>query len=117
MRFPREMAQDLGFTLWEMLVVLALSAFLLYGLLPHFTSAVLPIKQRIDQSNIVRIEGAAQAYKVDVGTYPSSVTDLLEAPAGVTGWQGPYLREKPVNPWNPAAGYTIDSLGRAKAVQ
>ncbi len=113
----REIGRNCGFTLWEVLVALALSGFLLYGLLPHFASPVLPIKQRIDQGNIVQIEGAAQAYRVDVGAYPRLFTDLLDAPVGATGWQGPYLRELPVNPWNPALGYSVDTLGRVKALQ
>lgn len=106
-----------GFTLWEVLVVLSLSGFLLFLLLPHYASPVLPIKKRIDQGNIVQIEGAAQAYRVDMGGYPLSLSDLLEAPEGTDRWHGPYLRELPLNPWNPVWGYQIDALGRARAVR
>lgn len=32
-------------------------------------------------------------YLGDVGDYPAALADLMKAPAGVTGWNGPYLSE------------------------
>jgi general secretion pathway protein G len=46
---------------------------------------------------------ALNAYKSDTGAYPPSidgVQSLIQAPAGITKWHGPYLeREIPLDPW------------------
>jgi general secretion pathway protein G len=43
-------------------------------------------------------------YKLDVGSYPSSdegLRALVEQPAGVTTWNGPYVKGSvPIDPWN-----------------
>lgn len=101
-----------GFTLWELLLVLFLMGVLLTSVIPHFGTASNLVRSRIDLANLQRIEGAAQLYKIDVGTYPSRVQDLIQAPRGVKGWQGPYLSEVPVNPFDSTFGYQIDALGQ-----
>ncbi len=101
-----------GFTLWELLIVLFLMGILLSLFTTHYGSAVKQVRIRMDQANIQRIEGAAQLYRIDVGAYPSSVTDLVQSPMGVSGWCGPYLNEIPINPLNSEQSYQINSSGR-----
>lgn len=103
-----------GFTLWELLLVLFLMGILLTLVTPHFGSAAQEVRVRINQANIRKIEGAVQLYRIDIGTYPVSLTDLVYAPNGVSGWRGPYLKEIPVNPFNPSEDYQINSLGQVK---
>lgn len=79
---------------------------------PHFGSAPDLVRRQADQANILRIEGAARLYKIDVGTFPLKVEDLVCLPAGVRGWQGPYLKEIPRNPLNSEADYLLNSSGR-----
>ncbi|MHB1653761.1 MAG: type II secretion system protein GspG [Desulfitobacteriaceae bacterium] len=110
----RRFYPDEGFTLWELLLVLSLLSFFLYLLVPHFGSTVEPLKQKVDQANVERIEGAAQLYRLDVGLYPVAVQALIEQPSGVSAWRGPYLKEWPVNPWNPVQAYQMDALGKVK---
>lgn len=101
-----------GFTLWEMLIVLFLMGIILMSITPHFSSAPDLVRRQVDQANILRIEGAARLYKIDVGTFPLSAGDLVNSPAGVRGWHGPYLKEIPRNPFNSEADYLITSSGR-----
>ena len=103
-----------GFTLWELLLVLFLMGVILTLATPHFGSASNQVRIRVDLANKERIEGAAQLYRIDVGTSPPSVPDLVHAPNGVSGWRGPYLDEIPINPFNATQIYQIDALGQVK---
>lgn len=94
-----------GFTLIELLVVLAIIG-LLAGLvgpqvMKHFSEA----KPKAARMQIEALAEALDAYKLDVGRYPTSdegLTALIEAPSSARTWNGPYLRKKkvPVDPWN-----------------
>jgi general secretion pathway protein G len=66
---------------------------------------------------------AIDLYETDTGDYPSGLGDLMTEPSGATGWKGPYLKKKPLDPWgrgyvykypgsqNPD-GYDLFSTGR-----
>lgn len=105
-------SKQLGFTLLEVLVVLFLMGVLLTSFSPHFGSASKYVRQQINQANIQRIEGAARLYKIDVGTSPRSVNNLVYSPEGVSAWHGPYLSEVPINPFDSELSYQLDSSGR-----
>lgn|GEM_PF-638794 len=105
-------AQQSGFTLWEVLIVLFLMGILLTSSITHFGSASKHVRLQMNRANIQRIEGAAQLYKIDVGTSPLSVMDLVYSPEGVSGWRGPYLNEIPINPFNSEQGYELDLSAR-----
>lgn len=103
-----------GFTLWEILLVLFLMGVILSLATPHFGSATNQVWTRVDLANKVKIEGAAQLYRIDVGKSPLSVSDLFQAPVSVSGWRGPYLDEIPINPVDATIVYQIDALGQVK---
>lgn len=113
-RWVKEEIWQTGFTLWELLLVLFLMGVILTLATPHFGSATNQVWIRVDLANKERIEGAAQLYRIDVGTYPLSVSDLVHSPMGVSGWRGPYLNEIPINPFNATQVYQIDALGQVK---
>ncbi|MFZ3132164.1 MAG: type II secretion system protein GspG [Desulfosporosinus sp.] len=110
----KEEYRQSGFTLWELLLVLFLMGVILTLGTPHFGSATNQVWMRIDLANKERIEGAAQLYRIDMGTYPLSVADLVYPPMGVSGWRGPYLGEIPINPFNTTQVYQINALGQVK---
>ena len=110
----KEENRQSGFTLWELLLVLFLMGVILTLATPYFGSAKNQVWNSVDFANKERIEGAAQLYRIDVGTYPPSVPDLVHAPNGVSGWRGPYLDEIPINPLNATHAYQIDALGQVK---
>lgn len=103
-----------GYTLWELVLALFLMGILLCAVIPHFSSASNFVRSQVDLANIQKIESAAQIYRIDVGTFPVSVSDLVNLPIGVSGWRGPYLKEIPASPFNPERGYQIDALGEVK---
>lgn len=103
-----------GFTLWEVLLVLFLMGVILTLAMPHFGTAIDQVRIRIDLANKERIKGAAQLYQIDIGIYPSNVSDLVHPPMGVNGWHGPYLDEIPINPFNAARIYQINARGEVQ---
>lgn len=112
--WTKEGSWQAGFTLWELMLVLFLMGVMMTLATPHFGSATHQVWIRVDLANRARIEGAAQLYRIDVGTYPLSVSDLVHAPNGVSGWRGPYLNNIPINPFDSAQVYQIDALGQVK---
>ena len=119
-----------GFTLLELMVVLVILG-LLAGLVgPRLFGKVDSSKVQVAETQIKMLRGALQAYRLDVGRYPSTaegLTALMRAPPETaTYWSGPYLEdEMPLDPWrapyryeHPAdnlQGFALYSLGADSA--
>ena len=119
-------ARSAGFTLIELLVVLVILG-LLAGLVgPRLFGRVDTSKVQTAETQIKMLRGALQAYRLDVGRYPSNeegLAALMRAPAEVSAWwSGPYLEDElPADPWrtpyryrHPAdnlQGFALWSLG------
>lgn len=103
-----------GFTLLEVIIGLfILQLILCLGIAAYGTHAG-TTREKVQQANIERIEGAVQLYRLDTGAYPSSVQELVDKPEGVSGWRGPYLDEWPVDPWDAARAYQINGMGQVR---
>jgi general secretion pathway protein G len=119
--------QQFGFTLLELLVVLAILGLLIGLVAPAALRQLGSAKEKIAHQSIERLAGVLDIYKLDLGTYPTTeqgLMALIERPSGQPRWNGPYLKgEKvPEDPWgrpfiyhNPSqrAGHEYDlySLG------
>ncbi|MFV8818308.1 type II secretion system major pseudopilin GspG [Haliea sp. E17] len=93
-----------GFTLMELLVVLAILG-LLAGLVgPQVLNTLGGAKTKTAGIQIRDLEQALEMYKLDVGRYPSTaqgLQSLVEKPADASGWNGPYLKSGvPLDPWS-----------------
>jgi len=115
-----------GFTLIELLLVLVILTALAAVVVPKFTARGKEAKITQCKTQIASFETALETYEVDTGQYPTSdqgLQALSQAPAGVNGWNGPYLTKGiPNDPWgNPyvyvcpgaqnPSGYDIHSFG------
>lgn len=95
---------QLGFTLIELLVVLVILG-LLAGLAgPRLLKYVGSAKSNTAKLQIEELGGSLNLYNLEVGRYPSTeqgLAALVEAPPGISNWNGPYLKKKrvPVDPW------------------
>lgn len=93
-----------GFTLLELLVVIVIIGLISGLVLPRYFDTVGKSKTKIARAQIAALEKALDQYRLDVGSYPSTeqgLQALMAQPAGVPGWQGPYLKKAvPPDPWN-----------------
>ncbi len=93
-----------GFTLIELLVVLAIIG-LLAGLVgPQVMKHLGGSKTKAAKVQVEELAGALDMYRIDVGSYPTTeqgLKALVEKPANVSIWNGPYLRKNkvPQDPW------------------
>ncbi len=115
-----------GLTLLEMMVVLAIIALIVGLGAPRLMENFGRAKGQAASAAMANVKSAIQLYYIDTGRYPSeteSLSALLSAPAGVNGWNGPYLddAQATIDPWGrgylyrfPGANGTFDlvTLGR-----
>jgi general secretion pathway protein G len=118
-----------GFTLIEILVVIAVLAMLAALVAPNVFQHVGTAKDATARSQIELLGAALDTYRLDNGRYPTTDQGLeaLRVPPTIhpvpSNWRGPYLRKDvPLDPWglpytflspgeiNPN-GYDLFSLG------
>jgi general secretion pathway protein G len=108
----REKHSSKGFTLIEILVVIAILALLAAIATPQVMKHLGRAKTQTAKIEINNIGSALDLYRIDLGRYPSAeegLAALLAKPAGVEAWKGPYLKKKNSlsDPWGYAYIYRI----------
>lgn len=90
-----------GFTLIEILVVVMIIGMLAAMVGPAVMRRADGARKNTAKVQIENLVNACNIFKLDTGTYPSSLEGLVNDP-GVTGWDGPYLDDGkiPLDPWN-----------------
>lgn len=89
-----------GFTLVELLLVLVILALIAGLVLPGIISKAEGAKVRAASSQISRISLSVENFYLDTGTTPDSLADLVNEPSGVSGWNGPYIKNSILkDPW------------------
>jgi general secretion pathway protein G len=126
----RPRVRQAGFSLIEILIVIALIAILATVTITNVGGIFEGRKEEVAEIFVTQTAKIPfQTYKLDVGNYPSTeegISALVQAPSGKESrWKGPYLEEVPLDPWNnsyqyrfpgskninKARGYDIWSLG------
>jgi general secretion pathway protein G len=103
-------AREDGFTLLELLVVLAILGLLIALVAPQVLGFRGRANVQAAQVQVRNIESAIQNYQLDVGRPPSQTEGLqalVTQPAGVASWSGPYLTRLPDDPWGHPYQYRI----------
>jgi general secretion pathway protein G len=112
-----------GFTLVELLVVLAILALLAGIVGPKVLGQLGGAKAKTAGVQIADLEKTLELFKLDVGRYPTAeegLDALVKKPPNAASWSGPYLKGGvPLDPWShpyvyrPGAGgnFEILSLG------
>ena len=93
--------RDRGFTLVELLVVLAILG-LLAGLVgPQVMKFLGSSKSKTAHLQISDLVATLDLYRLEIGRYPSELKALVEKPGDAPNWNGPYLKksEVPKDPW------------------
>jgi general secretion pathway protein G len=111
---PRR-AGSAGFTLIELLVVLVILGLLAALAGPRVMKYLGGAKSDTAKLQIEEFGSALDLYRLEVGRYPTTqegLAALVQAPAGVAGWNGPYLKKKevPKDPWG--FDYHFESPGQ-----
>jgi general secretion pathway protein G len=113
-----------GFSLIELLIVMIIIGLLASLVGPRLFQHVGQSKQNTARAQIELLGTALDAYRLDVGRYPTTeqgLEALRNKPADVERWNGPYLpRDVPLDPWGKAyiykspgdhGDYDLSSLG------
>lgn len=87
-----------GFTLVELLVVLALLAMLLTVSLPRFVGSADTARLKVREQNLETLRDAIDKFKGDQGRYPASLAELV---------QRQYLRRVPTDPVTGASNWKL----------
>jgi len=89
-----------GFTLIEILVVMAIISMLAIMVAPNIFNQQAGAQRDAALSQISTLAAALDTYRLDVGTYPDSLEGLMENDTDSAAWNGPYLRRAvPMDPW------------------
>ncbi len=125
-RDKKTISQKAGFTLLEMVLVLALIGLMAALVGPRLFGALDRGQRQTAIGQMALLGSALDLYRLDTGRLPSTqegLAALLSSPTGTQNWRGPYLRADhlPKDPWGnlylyrlapeSAAGYRIKSLG------
>ncbi|MEN8140869.1 MAG: type II secretion system major pseudopilin GspG [Thermodesulfobacteriota bacterium] len=106
-RRPRSRAEA-GFSLIELMAVIVILGLLASVVGPKVFNRVRKAKQQTAKTQIEMLMTSLNAYRMDVGSYPSQ-SDGLESLAvnpGRRNWDGPYLAKGlPQDPWGNAYIY------------
>ena len=78
-----------GFSLLELIVVMAVLGILVAFALPAYQDATLRAREAILKEDLLRMREALEQYMTDKGAYPEALEDLVEFG---------YLRQIPVDP-------------------
>jgi general secretion pathway protein G len=106
LKIKRNSRIQLGFTLLELLVVVAIIGLLAAYVGPKYFSQIGRSEQAAAKSQLDAFKKALGAYRIDVGAYPSSeegLSALMSKPSDsskASKWNGPYLESSPpADPW------------------
>lgn len=95
-----------GFTLIELLIVLVIVGLLASLVAPKMFGKVDSSMRKTAETQMKLIEGALDAYRLDMGRYPEALNELMQSTN--PRWDGPYLpREVPADPWGNPYIYSV----------
>lgn len=91
-----------GFTLIELLLVLVILGVLAAIVVPKFAGRTEQARKTAALSQISAFGTVLDAFEVDNGFYPkgkNGLQDLVSQPRDARKWNGPYIKEVPLDPW------------------
>lgn len=100
-----------GFTLLELLVVVAIIGLLVGFVAPRYFGQIGKSEVNAAKAQIDALEKALDQYRLDTGRYPgmdAGLDALVNRPQNEPKWNGPYLRKAvPLDPWGRPYQYRV----------
>lgn len=115
------MKRDEGYTLTEILVVMAIIGLIAAVLTPGLIGQLGRARAKTAQMQLETVAAGVEMFRSDVGHYPTTgegLNSLLAQPANAEGWTGPYLKSSKVlnDPWGNPVTYKVEDSGRGFTV-
>lgn len=89
-----------SFTLIELVLVVIIIGALAAMIMPRLAGRSEQAKIAIAKTDITaNIAMALDLYELDNGKYPVNLQMLSSDPGGLSNWNGPYIKRKPIDPW------------------
>ena len=101
-----------GFSLIETLVVMAIIGLIMGLVGPRVMSVLGDSREKAAKMQMQNLGAALEVFYLDIGRYPTSeegLGALVQRPASLNGWNGPYLRgtSLPKDPWGGPFSYLV----------
>lgn len=117
----RGVRRDDGYTLTEILVVMAIIGLIAAALTPGLVGQLGRSRSKTAQVQVETVAAAVEMFRSDVGRYPTQAEGLqvlISQPSGADGWVGPYVKSERVlaDPWGNRMEYRATEDGRAFTV-
>ncbi len=108
----RKISSEDGFTLLELLVVLAILGLLAAIVAPQVLRYLGTSRSQAAKVQIENISASLDHFQLDVGRYPSpeeGLEALVKPTASAANWNGPYLKKESAltDPWGRKYHYTL----------
>src|SRR5580698_7279090 len=106
---PKNLKHQLGMTLLEIMIVLAIIGTLMAFLIPQVTARL--NKAKIGQTKIAigQIVQALNNFQIDCGKFPASLDYLAKPDPDCPNWgPDPYMRKVPKDAWNRDFTYEVN---------
>ena len=109
-----------GFSLVELMIVIAIIGLLGAVLAPKVNDALKKARKGTTKTTIMNLKGGIIKYQTDIARYPSSLKDLIKRPKGgdervAKKWDGPYYGDEgdelPEDPWGNKFVYKLNQQG------
>lgn len=113
--------RDAGYTLTEILVVMAVIGLIAAVLTPGLVGQLGRARAKTAQLQLNNIASGVEMFRSDVGRYPTEsegLQALLSPGAEIEGWTGPYIKEAQAltDPWGGQVTYKLVDAGRGFVV-
>ncbi|MCC6890684.1 MAG: type II secretion system major pseudopilin GspG [Hyphomicrobiales bacterium] len=117
----RRVGRQAGFTLVEVLVVLAIIGLIMSMIGPRVMHYLTDSKYKAARIQVESLASAVELFFLDNGRYPlqsEGLQALVVAPRNLVTWNGPYIKGTvvPLDPWAKPYRYVSDDRGRSFAI-